>query len=327
MLPQAIEVDLSAYLTFLGHIADNEDHLLVVGPAGEVRIEGNRAELRAVRNLILGLDGFTALGSLIDDDSEVQTQHEDVLDALSKVGALLDQARGWHWYHEVSSNPPPVPLGHDPMGAYSLPRLAVTGNPCSTELDRLGGTEVDALACARRSADLCSATMTPHASLRSAIRLAANVYIRQPDGRRPVAAAGALYPLHFWIVGSSDLGTPRQILAIDHDQRTMTKSGEIGLKDLQDLFVPDPDVAGALDRGAAVIVVAADPSRVTQKYGNRGWRYTLMECGAVMHHITLSATSRKEKTRPIGGYFDALLQRAICDPALPLLTIFVMAEQ
>lgn len=327
MIPRTGEMDPGAYLAFVGHLVDKADHLLVAGWAGEVRIEGNPGELDAVQNLILGLDGFTALGSLVYGDSKVQAQHENVLDALRKVGALLDLGYGWHWYHELSSNPPPVPIRHDPMAAYSLPRLAVDGNSCSTEVDRLGCTGVDTLAAARRSADLRTATMAPDASLKSAIRLAANSYMQQPDGRRPVASAGALYPLHFWVVGANDLSTPRQILVIDHDHGTMAKTGEISLKDLQDLFIPEPDVVAALDRGAAVIVIAVDPSRVTHKYGNRGWRYALMECGAVMHHITLAATSHEEEVRPIGGYFDAPLQEAICDPALPLLTVFVMAAQ
>jgi nitroreductase len=105
------------------------------------------------------------------------------------------------------------------------------------------------------------------------------------------------------------------------------KRGEISLEDLRQMFVSDPDVATALDRGAAVIVIAADPSRIIHKYGNRGWRYALIECGAVMHHIMLAATSHKEAVRPIGGYFDLLLQQAVCDQALPLLTFLVMVGQ
>ena len=106
-------------------------------------------------------------------------------------------------------------------------------------------------------------------------------------------------------------------LSIDHDGEVV-EQGEIGVAHLQQMFVPDPGVAMAFDRGAAVIVIAADPRRITHKYGSRGWRYALMECGAVMHHIMLTAAARDEITRPIGSYFDLPLQQAVCDPAAAL---------
>jgi hypothetical protein len=326
-LPLTIGPRPSTNLYFIGHIAVKEDHILVVGPAGEVRIEGSSAELHAVQNLIDRLDGCVQLGSLMPGDTKAQRQQEAVLAALNKVGALLDYADAWCWYHELSSNPPIAPPRLDPMTAYSLPRLDVHGTPLSRELGRLDQTSVDVLACDRRSADLRSAAATPAASFRSAMRLAVNSYLPRRDGRRPVASGGALYPLHFWVVGSDKAAAPRQILGVDHDHGTTRSCGEIGLSELQELFVPDPDVTTALARGAAVIIIAADPRRITRKYGNRGWRFALMECGAVMHHVMLAATARKEAVRPIGGYFDRLVQRAICDPALPLLTILVMAEQ
>lgn len=320
-------MDRGAYLSFVGHVADEGDHILVVGPTGEVRLEGTPGELQAARDLISGLDGFTPLGSLVHGDGEVQVALDAFLGALGEVGALLDQARAWFWFHELSSNPPIAPVAPDPMAAYDMPRLSISGSPCVADLGRLERSWVDVLACERQSADLGSAAIAPDVSLRSAIRLAGEAYMPRLDDRRPVASGGALYPLHFWVVGTDDLAAPRQVLGIEHDEGKVRRTGAVTLQDLQGLFVPDPDVAVALDRGAAVIVIAADPRRVTHKYGNRGWRFALMECGAVMHHITLAAACRNEAVRPIGGYFDLAVQRAICDPALPVLTVFVAAEQ
>ena len=103
---------------------------------------------------------------------------------------------------------------------------------------------------------------------------------------RPVASGGALYPLHFWVLGSDGDAAMRQVLSIDHDRGEVKKHGEISVAHLQQMFVPDPGVAMAIDRGAAVIVIAADPRRITYKYGSRGWRYALMECGSghASHH-------------------------------------------
>ena len=319
-------MDRSAFLTFVGHVTDDGEHMLVTGLNGEVRLRGTPDELQAVRDLLRAMDGYAAAGSLVGGGATMQSQQEALLTALEDVGAVLNRGRAWSWFHAISSNPSTVPICRDPMTAYDLPRLALGGDAVNVVQAPAAPSQLDELAHQRRSVDLYSAALTPAASLRSAIRLATDAYMPRPDGSRPAASGGALYPLHFWVVGSDDVAVPKRILGIDHDHCHVKQCGEIGLADLQKMFVPDHGVAAALDRGAAVIVIAADPRRVTHKYGNRGWRYALMECGAVMHHIMLAATSRKEAIRPIGGYYDAALGKAVCDPALPLLTIFVAVE-
>ena len=87
------------------------------GAGGEVRFEGSPGELQGVQDVIRGLDGFTPLGSLLKSDGEKRAQQESVLAALGEVGALLDRARAWHWFHELSSNPPAVPMRNDPLAA------------------------------------------------------------------------------------------------------------------------------------------------------------------------------------------------------------------
>jgi hypothetical protein len=328
MFLQAIDTDDDAYLSLTGQVRSEAGSIVIAGPAGEVRVEGHLDELGVAHTLISDLNGSTPVRSLLSEDDQTQRQQRAILAAMHKVGALLDLAQAWRWFHELSSNPSAVPLAHDPMAAYDLPRLTAAELSCPVDITGLGRTPVDDLADTRRSAALHSAAIQPSSSLASAMRLAANAYLPQWDGRRPVASGGGLYPLHFWVIGTEDLSAPRQVLSVDHDLGKAAKSGEINLPDLHQIFVPDPDTARALDCGAAVIVIAADPHRIIRKYGNRGWRYTLIECGAVMHQIMLAAaTSQKESVRPIGGYFDLLLHQAICAPALPLLTILVLAEQ
>lgn len=327
MNPRAYEPDPSACLSFIGSLTLTQDHILVAGPNGEFRIDGNRDDLAAAHDLIRGLDGHTPLGSLVPDDARRRAEFGTLLGSLGQIGALLDLGEAWRLFHELSSNPPFLPVAHDPMTANELPRLAFGGTTAAADLDGLDPTSLDALAGYRRSADLPATALAPRASLRAAIRLAANAYLPQPDGRRPVASGGGLYPLHFWVIGSADAAAPRQVFAIDHDHGKLGDRGEVSLADLRALFMPDPEVAAVLRRGAAVIVIAADPRRVIRKYGNRGWRFALMECGAVMHQIMLAAAHRKEAVRPVGGFMDAAMRQAICDPALPLLTILVMAQE
>jgi nitroreductase len=304
-----------------------DGYISIKGPGGEIRIEGSPSELLAVQDLIRSLNEGPMSILPAEGDAQVRLQMDSVLEALDKVGALLSFESAWRWFHKISSNPPVDLLMIDPEAAYALPRLHVAGVPYSGNLGFAEEMPLDRLARERQSAKLDEAIVSPSASFRSAVRLAFASYRLQPDGRRAVASGGALYPLHFWIVGSNQIAAQREILSIDHDAEAMVNCGNIELDELQSVFVYDPGVMVALERGAAVIIIAADPSRVTMKYGNRGWRFALMECGAVMHHILLSAAARKEGIRPIGGYFDRRMERTICHPALPLIAILVMANQ
>jgi hypothetical protein len=191
MFQRTIYAGSGAHLSLVGYLVVKEDHILIIGPAGEVRIDGSFDELRMVQDFIRRMDGFTPLSSLISGDGQEKEQQEALLTALSRVGALLDRAEAWRWFHELSSNPPVVPTVDDPMAAYSLPRLAVSGIPYSADLDCLDQTSVDILASHRESADLRSLAVTPDASLNSAVRLATNAYLPRRDGRRPVASDGA----------------------------------------------------------------------------------------------------------------------------------------
>jgi hypothetical protein len=320
------ELDQQAFPVFAGRAVDNGDYIVVTGPTGELRIEGIPEELRAIQDLLRAMDGQTSMNSLLNSSGMAPADQAALLRAAGDIGAILDWGRAWHWFHKMSSNPPSVQSADDPMTAYDMPRLAlnedspVIGDACPDP------AWVDGLACERRSADLESTAVAPAASLRSAIRLAVNAYLPGVDGHRPAASGGALYPLHFWVIGAADATAPRDILGIDHDHGRIRQCGHISLAELRSMFVPDHALTSALDRGAAVIVIAADPRRVTRKYGNRGWRWALMECGAVMHHMTLAATSRKEAIRPIGSYYDVPLTEAVCGPALPLLTIVVAVQ-
>ncbi|MGY1728375.1 nitroreductase family protein [Geodermatophilus sp. SYSU D01062] len=247
-----------------------------------------------------------------------------LLDGLVEIGALLDDQEAWKRFHLMSSNPPPVLQEHDPMDAYRLPRLRPPGSSVR-ELPSQSPLVVDTSQTHRYSVDLETLPADQSKSFDVAVDLATQVYQAMTSGQRPVASGGALYPLHFWAIG--DLGSPglRAMRAVDHDECVLRDAGTIAVDDLSALFIPDAGVQHAIDVGASILVIAADPTRTTYKYGNRGWRYALIETGAAMHHIMLQASSLSAPVRPIAGFFDDALRDAVTRPALPLLTIFVGA--
>ena len=122
------EVDQGAFLVFAGHVVDNGDHIVVAGPGGEVRLEGTSEELQAGKDLLRVLDGRTPVSSLPGSPAMARADQEFLSRAASDVGAIMDWGRAWHWFHEISSNPPYVWPAHDPLTAYDMPRLAVNAD-------------------------------------------------------------------------------------------------------------------------------------------------------------------------------------------------------
>lgn len=313
-----------ASVKLIGNVEDDGKTITIRGRIGSVSIKGSSDELASVRHTIEVLRGGSQ-PSQAGYDNTTATKGGSLLSALEEIEAVVDLSRAWAWFQRITSIPDTIPLGHDPMTAYDMPRLTVAGQPCDFEV-RVEKCVVDEIAARRHSAYLEEMSAEPQASLKAAAHLAMNAYTLRTDGHRPVAAGGALYPLHFWVIGADADESSRRILVLDTDRGTVSQSATITPKECQELFLPDPGVRSALTRGAAVIVIAADSRRVTHKYGNRGWRYAYMECGSVTHHMTLSAAAFGYEIRPYAGFYDEVIQDRIGSQVHPLLTVFVAAS-
>ena len=66
---------------------------------------------------------------------------------------------------------------------------------------------------------------------------------------------------------------------------------------------------------AAVIVLAADYERTTQKYGDRGIRYVNIEVGLTAQNIHLQAAALKLGTVIVGAFDDDAVHEVLGLPA------------
>src|SRR5262245_29243356 len=129
--------------------------------------------------------------------------------------------------------------------------------------------------------------------------------VTSPDGKRAAPSAGALYPLELYAVTAAEM---MHYLPDGHRAETRV--------------TPDlrPELqAAALDQasvGAApvVIVVAADPGRLSQRYGARADAYTDLEVGHAAQNILLQAVANGLVSVPVAA-LDA--SRAARTLALP----------
>ena len=84
-----------------------------------------------------------------------------------------------------------------------------------------------------------------------------------------------------------------------------------------DLRGPVSDAALAqhwISESAAIIVVAAVPSRTTRKYGERGYRYVHMEAGHAAQNVYLQAASLGLGTTTVGAFHDERVQTVLALP-------------
>lgn len=134
-------------------------------------------------------------------------------------------------------------------------------------------------------------------------------------GGRTAPSAGATYPLEVFVASGRVRGLGSGLYRYDGNSHTLRR---LGTKDLRrELGSAAYGQKWVVD-AAAVVVLAADYSRTTSRYGERGRRYVHMEAGHVGQNVHLQcaalglgtvmvgAFDDREAKRLIGGRFDPL---------------------
>jgi hypothetical protein len=315
-------LDETAIYIVVGTVRREDERILISSFGGVVVVE-EVPSLDRVDCLLTALDGTMPLCNVLKRAGASFQEMQELLAALLKLGAIHDICNAWAYFHRVSGNPFVAPPPMTVEEAYGLARWTPERAESYALLPDLAPSAVSEVALRRTSADLThQSPPLPSASLREALTLATACYSRL-NTHRPAASAGAIWPLAIWVVGGNDTIMP--ILYVDHDTGCALRTGGVNRNRWKALFLPDEKVHNVLTQGAATVVISADSRRICGKYGNRGWRYALIECGAVSQHMALLAAERGVGVRPIGGYFDLPLSRELSSEILPLLTLIVCA--
>jgi SagB-type dehydrogenase family enzyme len=146
---------------------------------------------------------------------------------------------------------------------------------------------------------------TDSLSLRAVAQLLRAAYGRTGSGAdgiplRAVPSAGALYPLDVYVAARAVDGLSYDLHHYDPLRDVLEIMRPLRPEELEPL-TPYPEL---VQHAAAVVLVAAVFWRSRVKYGQRGYRFALLEAGHVTQNLLLAGTALDLAAVPLGGFFD-----------------------
>jgi SagB-type dehydrogenase family enzyme len=125
---------------------------------------------------------------------------------------------------------------------------------------------------------------------------------------RSVPSGGALFPLEVYVLPWRVDGLPRALYHFDPLRHVLERLRQEDLEDDVRAAMVYEDVA--LGCGA-LFVVSAMFWRTRFKYGLRGYRFALLECGHLVQNLLLAATALDLAAVPLGGFYDRRLDELL----------------
>lgn len=121
---------------------------------------------------------------------------------------------------------------------------------------------------------------------------------------RTVPSAGALYPLELYVHAGAVAGLEPGLYHFRAKNAQLQRLRTLHPPQLAAAFVQ----SDVVETAAAVLVVTAAFLRTTFKYGERGYRFALIEAGHVAQNVDLAAAALSLPAANLGGFFDRELE-------------------
>jgi SagB-type dehydrogenase family enzyme len=149
---------------------------------------------------------------------------------------------------------------------------------------------------------------------------AAQGVTRADKGFRTAPSAGATFPMEIFLVCAQVNGLEAGLYRYSTGSHNllMLKSG-----DLRERLLETALMQKWLSQAAAILVVCADYSRTTGRYGDRGIRYVHMESGHLGQNIALQAVALGLGTTMVGAFDDHELS-AVLDLPTELQPLYII---
>ncbi|GAB1690085.1 SagB family peptide dehydrogenase [Krasilnikovia sp. M28-CT-15] len=128
-----------------------------------------------------------------------------------------------------------------------------------------------------------------------------------PGSRRHYPSAGARFPLdcHVLPLNVADVARSAAVYS-PFDNALLTFGDPVRERDVELLLG-----FGVDEPPRVVLLLSASMKRTTCKYGNRGYRYALIEAGHVMQNLYLASTALDLPFAAVGGFSDIDARRLV----------------
>ena len=204
------------------------------------------------------------------------------------------------WPHNLQSptdaTSPEPPFEEDPHAALSP--LPQGRRPTMA----LAEAVAERFSC-RRFADAPLAAAELSTLLGTAYGIRGRVFLGELEFlERPVPSGGGLYPLEVYVLARwvETLEPGVYHYAVLPHAVEQVRSLAMPARFVSELFLGQPYAAEA----SAVVVLTAVAERSLWKYGDRGYRYVLLEAGHVAQNLNLTAAALGLGCFNLGGFFD-----------------------
>ncbi len=142
-----------------------------------------------------------------------------------------------------------------------------------------------------------------------------------PRPFRAVPSGGALYPLELYVHATRVDGLEPGLHHYDPEDAELDVLRPGDEVDRLATLVIQPEL---VRDAAAVVLVTATFLRSVFKYGERGYRFVLLEAGHLAQNVVLTATSLGLAAAPVGGYLDADVDRYLGFDGVRESTVYVI---
>jgi SagB-type dehydrogenase family enzyme len=143
-----------------------------------------------------------------------------------------------------------------------------------------------------------------------------------PRPFRTVPSGGALYPLEIYFYTGRVESLPAGLYHYNPSANRLRQlfEGDLAAQIADGLV--QPDLAGS---SSVIFFITAVFERSTFKYGDRGYRFTLLEAGHVAQNINLTAIGLGLGSTNIGGFFDRQIDALLGLDGVTHSTIYLVA--
>jgi SagB-type dehydrogenase family enzyme len=132
--------------------------------------------------------------------------------------------------------------------------------------------------------------------------------VHADEGRGSVPTAGGLQGLELYLATFDDAWLECGVYHYDRAGHFLSRvSSEAKRSDWESKIPSISQVSG----GSLVWIIVGDNARVAAKYGERGYRFLLLEAGHLMQNLCVLSSSLGLSTVPLGGCFENEIARTL----------------